>query len=283
MMCPAADWWQYTNLSDPYAVKILHKKGTAPPCDLKLFCTTSSIPYKSNQPQPPCPPTPSLVKTPVPTAATTTATSTTPAQCTASEDYECDRGIASAYDLGTKLALATWSQCRDECLKNVECQAWTFEPDGGCALKKQNITRSQKGYRSGGRSKTCTNPENQAYYCDRTIASQYDVGPPTKKTTWQECRDMSAADAANCFGWTYNPDGICQKKTTDEMKVQRLCFWGLRKSFWRRRWGNDDQRRHLSTHFNNSPHNPLVGLRKPTTLCYSRCGYHGPRSNHLRL
>lgn len=222
MACPDTDRTQYSNLGDPEALRIVRLKGGSPPCRMRIYCKKDNqpIPYTTADKQPKCPAS-VPIQTPLPSSNARPPLMQTetiaPFVCTKStEDYECNTGIADKYSIGEKVILPTWQACKDLCQGTAACQAWTFGPDRGCVMKKDNVTRAQKGYTSGGRVKSCTKPDNDAYSCDRRIPSEYHIGAPFKKSTWQDCRDSCSADP-KCMAWTYTPDGNCIKASSDEM------------------------------------------------------------------
>lgn len=145
--------------------------------------------------------------------------------CTSNENYDCNRGISSTYKLGDKVSnVGTWEACRELCVKDAACNAWTYGPDGGCYKKTKFVTKYQKGYRSGGKEKmqptACKNPDNEAYFCDKKVPSDYDLGAAVKQKDWQACRALCLEDS-KCAAWSFSPDDMCQKKSADDMITQK--------------------------------------------------------------
>ena len=104
---------------------------------------------------------------------------------------------------------ATKIEYYKDCTKRIFCKS------GKTNLWKSNEDIDADWCEPTPKPVDCSPSTAGEYFCDKTIASAYDLGNPVAKDTWTTCRDYCVADA-KCLGWTFNPNKQCQKKKLAE-------------------------------------------------------------------
>lgn len=134
----------------------------------------------------------------------------------------CDnRGVPSNYTIGGAMLAANYKACEDLCKGDPKCKAYTYNPvKQHCTKKSARQFIYQAGVQSGPVTTAvnwwvppCT-PDAQTagqYKCNAGIASSANLDTPVYKSTWTACQTMCSGDP-KCKGWTWNPNGLCQKK-----------------------------------------------------------------------
>lgn len=153
--------------------------------------------------------------------------------------YCINRGIPSNYTIGTPATLPTDKACADLCAADPKCKAYTYNPS-----KKQCTKKSARQfvYQAGMQSGPVINPRvwwlppctgdaqtKGLYKCNASIASSANVDAPVFKNNWSACQAMCTSDT-RCKGWTWNPSGMCQKKSDATMFYNLFYLSGARKS-----------------------------------------------------
>ena len=141
------------------------------------------------------------------------------------DNYCKDRYISNDYTIGKPAVVDTWQACMTSCTANKSCKAWTYNPaNKQCSLKKQANFTYQKGVFSGPveggvrvEAYDCSAKSlaDNKYTCETTIDSKYNLGDPTFKTSWSECRSACNGDT-DCKAYTFTLAGSCQKKKLHE-------------------------------------------------------------------
>jgi hypothetical protein len=136
-----------------------------------------------------------------------------------------DRGISGGYTIDKPFSKNSWRECMAACDVDKNCKGWTYNPSSKmCAKKKKLEVTYQKGLLSGPveggvevKPYDCSEKSlaEFKYKCDHTIHDKHNLGPPTFKTTWSECRSGCNGDA-ECKAYTYTASGMCQKKKLNE-------------------------------------------------------------------
>ncbi len=135
----------------------------------------------------------------------------------------CDnRSVPSSFNVGAAVTAATYKACQDICTKDAKCKAYTYNPSTkNCTKKSTRQFIYQAGLQSGPVSivkywglPPCTADAQLKglYKCNAGISSNANKDAAVYKSTWQACQVMCNGDA-KCKGWTWNPQGMCQKKT----------------------------------------------------------------------
>jgi hypothetical protein len=152
----------------------------------------------------------------------------------------CDnRGVPSNYTIGGAMMAANYKACEDLCKGDPKCKAYTFNP-----VKQQCTKKSARQfiYQAGVQSGPVTNvvswwvppctPEAQTagqYKCNAGIASSANLDAPVYKSAWTACQAMCSGDT-KCKGWTWNPNGLCQKKKDATYFYNQHYLSGARKA-----------------------------------------------------
>lgn len=200
--CSNNDWVKTKDLQDPNAKSIHHyKKNSMGVCRLKVTCKDNKeLWFDTTRTQPKC----AVIGNGTVTGSGTVVEGTInmgvtpvdtdgpkdPNACVASQEYECDKTIPSAYNLGASAKKATWQDCRAMCVSDSQCVGWTWSQDGTCQKKNSDTMQYQKGYRSGLRTSTSegggTGTTGTATTAPTTAPTTTTTAPDTETSFWDK-------------------------------------------------------------------------------------------------